>query len=80
MPREGDIPLTQDGYEDMDAYFKSPEARAASARKSSSKKQIARQSSPDGYYQSQQQPSSASRRIRPNHKPDVAHELGYRGR
>ena len=83
MPREGEVPLTQEGYEDMDAYFDDPPRAAASVRRAgkiSQPQQNQHSWSPKQYSQSQQPPSSASRRPRPAGRPDVAHEIGLRGR
>lgn len=85
MPAEGEIPLTQDGFEDPDAYFKSP-AATHSAKKTYGRSLSSHYASngsgvsPPQRSQSQQPPSSASRRQRPAHRPDVTHEIGVRGR
>ena len=85
MPREGEVPLTQEGYEDMDAYFGDSPAGPLRRQNETSMARIT-QRSPSRYSQSQSQsqsqqpPSSASRRPRPAGRPDVAHEIGIRGR
>jgi hypothetical protein len=93
MPKQGEVPLTQDGFEDPDAFFRSPVAAAtASASQSQSNarskgrngQQYSPSAGPSNAYSQQQQsmlqqlPSSASKRhLR---RPDVTHEIGVRGR
>lgn len=88
MPRQGDIPLTQDGFEDPDAFFKSPVAASTSHNRitySSSKSRRADSEEYGQYSQSrgavgasQRLPSSATKRHQA--RPDVTHEIGVRGR
>lgn len=81
MPRQGDVPLTQDGFEDVDAFFKSP---AAASPKVRNRMQMPSSSAgPSQAYsrntESQQHLlSSASKRHQ--RRPDVTHEIGVRGR
>ena len=81
MPRLGDIPLTQEGFEDPDAYFKSPPtqlylSRTGQNAQPNSKKRPSPSSS--AYVStSQQPPSSANRRQR---RPDVTVDIGLKGR
>lgn len=89
MPREGDVRLTQDGYEDIDDFFKSPppsfrptananaHARAASSKKSASKRHATAAAAAPAPLEA---PGSASRRQRAGYRPDVTHEIGVRGR
>lgn len=78
MPRLGEVPLTQDGFEDIDAFFRSP---AASSSKGKNRLQPSPTAGPSAVY-SQSQPqhllSSASKRHQ--RRPDVTHELGVKGR
>ncbi|KAK9894311.1 hypothetical protein P389DRAFT_105955 [Cystobasidium minutum MCA 4210] len=78
MPRQGDIPLTQDGFEDPDAFFKSPAAAPAKGKTRMRESPIAGPSNAYSQSHSQQLLSSASKRHQ--RRPDVTHEIGVRGR
>lgn len=78
MPRHGDIPLTQDGFEDPDAFFKSPAAASPKGKNRTRASPIPGPSNTYSQSQSQQLLSSASKRHQ--RRPDVTHEIGVRGR